>query len=223
MSKILELEGVSKSYIKGKIVTEAVKNVTYTLNKEESLSIIGPSGSGKTTLLNLIGGLDKPTSGKVIIDGHDITKLNDKKLSQFRNKTIGFVFQFFNLQDYLTATENVMTPLLFGGVKRSTAEAKALELLKKVGLEKRAKYYPHQLSGGEMQRVAIARAIVTQPALLLADEPSGNLDAETGEMVMNLIFDLVSTNRMTLVLVTHNLDLAKRCQRQISLRNGRIE
>ncbi len=220
MSKILELEGVSKSYIKGKIVTEAVKNVTYTLNKEESLSIIGPSGSGKTTLLNLIGGLDKPTSGKVIIDGHDITKLNDKKLSQFRNKTIGFVFQFFNLQDYLTATENVMTPLLFGGVKRSTAEAKALELLKKVGLEKRAKYYPHQLSGGEMQRVAIARSLSNNPKILLADEPTANLDRKSADSVLDLFEQIDKEHGVSIIVITHDPLVSKRFKNILHMEDG---
>ncbi len=220
MSKILELEGVSKSYVKGKIVTEAVKGVTYSLKQGESLSIIGPSGSGKTTLLNLIGGLDKPTKGKVIIDGHDITKLNDKKLSQFRNKTIGFVFQFFNLQDYLTATENVMTPLMFGGVKKSVAEAKALELLKKVGLEKRAKYYPHQLSGGEMQRVAIARSLSNNPKILLADEPTANLDRKSADSVLDLFEQIDKEHGVSIIVITHDPLVSKRFKNTLKMEDG---
>lgn len=220
MSKILELVGVSKSYIKGKIVTEAVKDVSYSLKQGESLSIIGPSGSGKTTLLNLIGGLDKPTKGKVVIDGHDITKLKDKKLSQFRNKTIGFVFQFFNLQDYLNATENIMVPLLFGGMKKSLAEAKAIELLKKVGLEKRAKYYPHQLSGGEMQRVAIARSLSNNPKILLADEPTANLDRKSADIVLDLFQEIDKEHGVSVIVITHDPLVSNRFKNTLHMEDG---
>jgi putative ABC transport system ATP-binding protein len=218
---ILSVNRLSKRYNQGQDIIVALDEISFNMNKGETLAIVGPSGSGKTTLLSLLAGLEEVSSGSIRISDHDIHQLSEENLTQFRSRYVGIIFQQFHLMPHLTALENVRLPLDIQSLTDS--DQIAIRALAAVGLDSRKNHFPRELSGGESQRVAIARAIVTQPALLLADEPSGNLDAETGEMVMNLIFDLVSTNRMTLVLVTHNLDLAKRCQRQISLRNGRIE
>lgn len=221
MKKILELENISKSYKRGSVVTPAVKNISYSLDEGESLSIIGPSGSGKSTLLNIIGGLDKPDKGKVLIDGKDITKLNDQKLSQFRNKTIGFIFQFFNLQDYLTAEENVMVPLLFSKTSIPDAKLKAAELLEKVGLKGRAKFYPQQLSGGEMQRVAVARSLANDPKILLADEPTANLDRKSANVVLEL-FEDISKNGVSVIVITHDPYVSARFKNILHISDGEI-
>jgi putative ABC transport system ATP-binding protein len=223
MKKILELLDVSKSYKRGNSITEAVKNITYSLNEGESLSIIGPSGSGKSTLLNIIGGLDKPTKGKVIIDGKDITKLNDRQLSKFRNKTIGFVFQFFNLQDYLTSEENVMIPLLFSGMKNSLAREKASDLLKKMGMEARANFYPKQLSGGEMQRVAVARSLANDPKILLADEPTANLDRNSTNMIMELFEEIAARHGVSVIVITHDPYVSARFKHVLHIGDGEIK
>ncbi|WKZ30440.1 MAG: ABC transporter ATP-binding protein [Candidatus Dojkabacteria bacterium] len=218
---ILELQKVSKDYKNGGHTTTAVKDITYHLPAGESLAVIGPSGSGKSTLLNLIGGLDVPTRGKVIINEQDISKLNDKALSQFRNKTIGFVFQFFNLQDYLHAYENVMIPMLFSGISHVQAKEKAHELLKSVGLEKRANYYPKQLSGGEMQRVAIARSLANDPKILLADEPTANLDKKSAEMILET-FDTISKRGVSLIVITHDNNVSKNFKNILHISNGEL-
>lgn len=221
MKKILEIKDVSKSYKRGNVSTTAISDISYSLEEGESLSIIGPSGSGKSTLLNIIGGLDKPDKGTVIIDGHDITKLNDLKLSNFRNKTIGFIFQFFNLQDYLTAQENVMVPLLFSKMKTSEAQAKALDLLKKVGLEARAKYFPQQLSGGEMQRVAVARSLANDPKIVLADEPTANLDRKSANVVLEL-FEEIAKNGVSVIVITHDPYVSARFKNILHISDGKI-
>ena len=221
MKKILELENISKSYKRGSVVTQAVKNISYTLDEGQSLSIIGPSGSGKSTLLNIIGGLDKPDKGKVLIDGKDITKLNDQKLSQFRTKTIGFIFQFFNLQDYLTAEENVMVPLLFSKISIPEAKSQASELLEKVGLKSRAKFYPQQLSGGEMQRVAVARSLANDPKILLADEPTANLDRKSANVVLEL-FENISANGVSVIVITHDPYVSARFKNILHISDGEI-
>jgi putative ABC transport system ATP-binding protein len=221
MEKILELIDVGKKYKNGSSHTVALQKINYTLPAGESLAIEGASGSGKSTLLNLIGGLDKPNDGKVIIDGKDITKLNDSKLSQFRNQTIGFVFQFFNLQDYLSATENVMIPLLINGVNSKEAKERAVELLKSVGLEKRANYFPKQMSGGEMQRVAVARSLANNPKILLADEPTANLDRASADKIMDL-FSEIKNKGITVIAVTHDSIVSQRFRNVIHIRDGKI-
>ena len=187
MSKIFELKGITKKYKNGSTQTTAVDDVSYSLDEGESLAIEGPSGSGKSTLLHILGALDKPTKGTVIISGKDITNFNDAKLSKFRNQTIGFVFQFFNLQDYLNVEENIMIPLLLNGSKPKIALKRAKELLESVGLSHRLGYFPKQLSGGEMQRVAIARSLANNPKILLADEPTANLDKESAKKFVKSI------------------------------------
>lgn len=221
MKNILELKDVTKEYKNGSTKTAALRDVTYTLEKGESLAIIGPSGSGKTTFLNMIGALDKPSKGTVIINGQDISKLNDSQLSKFRNQTIGFVFQFFNLQDYLKAYENVMIPMIFSGMKQSDAKAKALELLSKVGLSERVEYYPRQLSGGEMQRVAIARSLANDPKMLLADEPTANLDKASAEIVLDL-FDKIAAQGVSIIVITHDSNVSKRYKNVLHIADGKI-
>lgn len=197
---------------------EVLKHLNLQMEEGESLAILGQSGSGKSTLLTLLAGLDSPSSGSIILNGQDMQKLNEEQLSKFRAQNIGIIFQQFHLMSHLTALENVSLPLdLF---RDPQATAKAELALQQVGLSKRLTHFPHQLSGGECQRVAIARAMVVRPAILLADEPTGNLDNSTGAYVSDMIFDLVKEHGMTLLFVTHNETLAKRCSRQQRLLNG---
>ena len=199
---------------------DILRGISIDINAGERLSIVGPSGSGKTTLLMVLSGLQKPTSGNVIIGDHDITSMDEDALATFRRDNVGIVFQNFHLVPTMTAIENVATPLEFAGDK--DAFDKAENTLKAVGLGHRLTHYPGQLSGGEQQRAALARALVAGPRLLLADEPTGNLDGETGENVIKLLFDLSKEQGTTLVLVTHDTDLAKRCDRQIAIADGVI-
>jgi len=199
---------------------EVLKNLNLQMQEGESLAILGQSGSGKSTLLTLLAGLDSPTSGSLILNGQDMQKLSQEQLSKFRALNIGIIFQQFHLMSHLTALENVSLPLdLF---RDKEAGSKAKQALEQVGLGKRMTHFPHQLSGGECQRVAIARAMVVRPAILLADEPTGNLDNTTGAYVSDMIFDLVKEHGMTLLFVTHNELLAKRCAREQRLLNGRF-
>ena len=199
---------------------EVLKDLNLQMEAGETLAILGQSGSGTSTLLTLLAGLDSPTSGSIILNGQDMQKLSEEQLSKFRAQNIGIIFQQFHLMSHLTALENVSLPLdLF---KDKNAAAKANEALENVGLAKRKDHFPHQLSGGECQRVAIARAMVVRPAILLADEPTGNLDNTTGAYVTDMIFDLVNAHRMTLLFVTHNEQLAKRCGREQRLQTGRF-
>ena len=221
MQKIIELVNVTKKYKNGSQFTTALDNMNYSLNAGESLAIEGTSGSGKSTLLHLIGGLDKPTEGKVKINDKEVSRLNDSQLSKFRNDTIGFIFQFFNLQDYLNVTENVMVPMLFNGTKTNIARKKALELLEGVGLSKRATYFPRQLSGGEMQRVAVARSLGNDPKILLADEPTANLDRASADKVLDL-FDEITKKNVSVIVVTHDPQVSKRFKNVIHLRDGKI-
>lgn len=221
MNKIIDLQNVSKSYKKGGSLTHALIDINLSLKEHESMSIIGPSGSGKSTLLNIIGGLEKPDKGKAIIAGQDISKLSDRKLSEFRGRTIGFIFQFFNLQEYLDAQNNVMIPMLFSGVKRDEAAIKALELLEKVHLKKRAHHYPNQLSGGELQRVAIARSLANDPKLLLADEPTANLDRKSANVVLEL-FEEISANGVSIVVITHDPYVSSRFKNIVHISDGKI-
>jgi putative ABC transport system ATP-binding protein len=204
-----------------KILTKAITDITFDLNEGESLAVIGPSGSGKSTLLNMIGGLDKPTSGTVIINGKDITKLNDSALSHFRNQTIGFIFQFFNLQDYMHADENVMLPMLLAGIDMKAAREKASILLKKVGLADREKFFPRQLSGGEMQRVAVARSLANDPKILLADEPTANLDRKNANKVLDL-FEEIAANGISVIVITHDPYVSKRFKNVIHISDGNL-
>ena len=214
---ILSLENVSKSYRQGKREIDVLKHLTFKVNGPQSVAILGKSGSGKSTFLSLVAGLDRPQYGKIIIDNLDLVPLSEEELTHFRAKNIGIIFQQFHLMSTLTALENVMLPLEILQVANPVERAQ--EVLKKVGLEHRMKHFPNELSGGECQRVAIARALVTRPKLLLADEPSGNLDSETGEFVMNLLFELVQESQTTLLLVTHDKELSQKCHSVYTLKD----
>jgi len=218
----IQLIDVHKIYYGG-VPTPALRGVTLSIKKGELVSIVGPSGSGKSTLLNMIGALDKPTKGRVLIDGVDINRLGEDGLSRLRNRKIGFIFQAFNLIHRLTALQNVELPLYVRGIPRDVRRKKALEMLKQVGLEKLAFKRPYQLSGGEQQRVAIARALVTNPSIILADEPTGNLDSKSASMVMDVLEKINREGGKTVVIVTHNMEIANRTRRMIYLRDGKIE
>lgn len=217
---MLEVINLSKSYQTPQGLLTVLHTVNFSLAQGDSLAIVGPSGSGKTTLLGLCAGLDRPSTGSVKLNGKALESLSEDQRAQLRNQYVGFVFQNFQLIPTLTALENVMVPLELQGKKRVAATA--LQYLDKVGLASRQHHYPAQLSGGEQQRVAIARAFVNQPAILFADEPTGNLDEETGQKVENLLFELNQAERTTLVLVTHNLELAAKTHRIISIKGGHV-
>jgi putative ABC transport system ATP-binding protein len=220
MESILNLQQVSKTFKSGNRDLTVLDNVSFSVDKGATLSIVGPSGSGKTTLLGLCAGLDRSSSGNVILQNNNLENMNEDQLAAIRNKYIGFIFQNFQLMPTLTAIENVMVPLELRGEKK--VRPRAMELLEKVGIADRSHHYPAQLSGGEQQRVSIARAFSNKPSILFADEPTGNLDAETSEKIVNLIFDLNKEAGTTLVLVTHDADLAARTQRIIHLKGGKI-
>jgi len=217
-SYAVEAVSLSKSVVSNDTTIQILTNLNLAVPKGERLAIIGSSGSGKSTLLGLLAGLDTASSGKVLIDGDDIGQLDEDGRAAVRAKHMGFVFQSFQLLGSLTAFENVMLPLQLAG--RSDASAIAMSALESVGLVARSTHYPKQLSGGEQQRVAIARAFAAKPSILFADEPTGNLDAATGEAIIALLFDLNEKSGTTLVLVTHDMHLAKRCQRVLNLQNG---
>ena len=202
---------------------QVLRGVDVSLAAGEVVSIVGPSGAGKTTLLNVLSTLDRPDRGSVVVDGIEVAGLKDKALAQFRNAHIGFVFQFHQLLPEFNALENAMLPALVGGRSEAEAEAAAMARLEELGLTARAKHLPSQLSGGEQQRVAVARALVNDPPLLFADEPSGNLDSANADALHDLFFDLRDRHGLTIALVTHNEGLAERADRQIRLRDGRIE
>lgn len=222
MRKIIEIKKVTKTYKDGNSKIDALKNITFYINEGEDIAIVGPSGSGKTTLLQIIGGLDNPTSGEVWIDGKNLAKFNDNQISAFRNKTIGFVFQMMHLQDYLSALENVMIPMLIAGKDFTTSRKRAYELLGLVGLKDRIKHSPNKLSGGEMQRVAIARALANDPKILMADEPTGKLDKENADKIMFLLNDLSKEKNLSLIVITHDLQIAKNFKRNIKLSHGKL-
>ena len=219
---MIELTGVSKLF-EGKRTVTALDHVDLTIAKGEMVALVGPSGSGKSTLLNLIGGLDQPTKGTIAIDGAQLTGNSDDALTRVRRDKIGFVFQFFNLLPTLSALENVAIPLHLRGWSRSKANDRARELLTLVKLDKRFEHLPDELSGGERQRVAIARALAVYPPILLADEPTGNLDSATGIDILKLIHDVNSDLGATILVVTHDRGVAESCPRTISLRDGKIE
>lgn len=218
---IINVENVRKTYRMGDNIVKAVDGVTLNVFNGEYLIIMGPSGSGKTTLMHLMGCLDKPDSGEIYLAGKCVSKLNDRDLARVRNKMIGFVFQQFNLLPRLTALENVELPMIYAGIPRAIRHKRAKELLSMVGLKDRMEHKPTQLSGGQMQRVAIARALANQPQIILADEPTGNLDSKSGEEILKIFSDLHS-NGLTIIVVTHDPEVAANGERVIHMRDGRI-
>ncbi|MGA7670467.1 MAG: ABC transporter ATP-binding protein [Nitrolancea sp.] len=218
---LIQLESISKLYRMGEVDVKALDDLSLSIPGGEFVLLLGPSGCGKTTALNLIGGLDRPTSGKVLIRGEDISRYDDSELTRYRRDTIGFVFQFFNLIPTLTAAENVEFALSLK--HHGKLQAKARELLDLVGLSERANHFPAQLSGGQQQRVAIARALANEPPILLCDEPTGNLDSATGQQVLQVLHELNRKQSTTIVLVTHNSAIAPMADRVVHLQNGAIE
>jgi putative ABC transport system ATP-binding protein len=220
--KLISLKRITKTYQTGKIEVEALKGIDLDVSRGEFLAIIGPSGSGKSTLMNIIGCLDMPTSGKYYLDGQPVEDMNIHKLASIRNKKVGFIFQNFNLLTYATAYENVEMPLIFAGKPGRVRNEKIMECLSSVGLADRAEHKPTELSGGEMQRVAIARALANDPEIILADEPTGNLDSRSGGEIIDLFEKLNQAGR-SVVTITHDRNIASRCHRIIKLKDGLIE
>lgn len=222
MAPIIELEEIKKSYYLGKQELKVLKGISLEVFKKEYVALMGPSGSGKSTLMNILGCLDSPTSGRYILNGEDVSKMEDDGLADVRNKEIGFVFQQFNLLPRLTAAENVALPLIYNGTSKKIRTELALEMLDRVGLADRSHHKPNELSGGQNQRVAIARALVNTPSIILADEPTGNLDSKTSLEIMH-IFDKIQQEGNTVILVTHEEDIADHAHRIIRLKDGIIE
>ncbi len=220
---MIELKNVWKVYEKKGVEIVALRDINLEINEREHISVMAPSGAGKTTLLNVIGSLDFPTKGKVLFEGKDITQMNDNEISSFRRKYIGFVFQAYNLISDLTAWENVALPMYYDGIKNEAKrKERAMELLERVGLKERAEHYPSELSGGEEQRVAIARALVNHPKLILADEPTGNLDSKSSDEIMKLFEEIYEKENITLIVVTHERHIAERAEKIIHLLDGQI-
>ncbi len=222
MTAVIHLEDIHKKYYLGKNELPVLMGINLDIRKNEFVALMGPSGSGKSTLMNILGCLDSPTSGRYILSGHDVSKMEDGDLARVRNKEIGFVFQQFNLMPRLNALENVGIPLIYGGVSRKLRVERAMAMLEKVGLGDRYTHKPNELSGGQCQRVAIARALVNDPSLILADEPTGNLDSKTSVEIME-IFGQIHRSGNTVVLVTHEEDIARFAHRVVRLRDGSIE
>lgn len=219
---MLELKKITRIYKMGKVAVAALRGISFQINRGEFIAIIGPSGSGKSTLMHIIGCLDHPTEGSFIMEGEDISKLNDNKLAEIRNKRIGFVFQQFNLLSRTNILHNVEVPLIYARVRAKERKKLAIQALGDLGLGDRLNHRPNEISGGEMQRVAIARALVNNPLIILADEPTGNLDTKTGAEIMK-IFDRLNQQGHTIIMVTHELEIAKHARRTIHLRDGLIE
>ena len=222
MNSVIHLNKIRKSYFMGKMELEVLKGIALDINRNEYVALMGPSGSGKSTLMNIIGCLDTPTSGTYILNGHDISQTIDNRLAEIRNKEIGFVFQQFNLLPRLTALDNVALPLVYAGMGKRLRTEKAKHVMDLVNLTDRSHHKPNELSGGQCQRVAIARALVNDPSIILADEPTGNLDTKTSYEIME-IFNTIHSNGNTIVLVTHEEDIANHAHRIVRLRDGVIE
>ena len=220
--KIIETQNIAKRYVMGSEVIEALKSVTISVNKGEYVAFMGPSGSGKSTLMNIVGCLDTPTSGKYVLNNKDVSDMTENELAEVRNKEIGFVFQTFNLLPRQSSLENVALPLIYAGLSKAARTEKAMLALKNVGLDNRGSHKPNELSGGQRQRVAIARALVNDPSILLADEPTGNLDSKTSHEIMDL-FDQLHSKGNTIVMVTHEEDIARYAHRIVRLRDGLVE
>lgn len=219
---IINIEKLVRNFRLGNQEIKVLKEISFSIQKNEYVALMGPSGSGKSTLMNLLGCLDTPTSGKYVLNNQDVSQLSDDELAQIRNKEIGFVFQTFNLLPRATALDNVALPLIYAGLSKSKREERALEVLTEVGLSDRVKHQPNELSGGQRQRVAVARALVNSPSIILADEPTGNLDSTTSHEIMGL-FDTIHKAGNTIILVTHEEDIAQHAHRIIRLRDGNIE
>ena len=219
--KLIEIKNITKEYSVGEIKIKALDNVSLQISKGEFVAITGQSGSGKSTLMNILGCLDKPESGTYILNGQDVFRANEKKLSEIRNREIGFIFQSFNLINSLSAAENIELPLIYRGIKKNERRILAQNALSMVGLENRANHLPTQLSGGQQQRVAIARAIALSPPLILADEPTGNLDAASGKEIMSILLSLNKSGK-TIVIITHDNSIASAVPRRIKISNGQI-
>lgn len=222
MSEIIKTSEIARKYVMGAETIHALKTISISIEKGEYVAFMGPSGSGKSTLMNIIGCLDTPSAGTYILNNHDVSDLDENELAEIRNKEIGFVFQTFNLLPRSTALENVALPLVYAGMGKSDREERALDVLKGVGLEERALHKPNELSGGQRQRVAIARALVNNPSIILADEPTGNLDTKTSYDIMEL-FEELHAQGNTIIMVTHEEDIAQYAHRIIRLRDGVIE
>jgi putative ABC transport system ATP-binding protein len=222
MTHVIEARDLVKTYVMGEVEVQALRGVSFTIERGEVIAIMGPSGSGKSTLMNTLGCLDRPTSGEYILDGESVASLNDDQLADIRNRKVGFVFQSFNLLSRQTAITNVELPLRYSG-KLDGRRDRAIEALKAVGLEDRMTHRPYELSGGQQQRVAIARAIVNQPAIIMADEPTGNLDSKVGQEIMNLLLNLNKESGTTLIIVTHDPTIAAQTRRVIRLRDGFLD
>ena len=220
---VLKCDNVSKSYKDGQLNVNVLNQLRLEVLEGQSVSIIGSSGSGKSTLMHILGGLDKPTSGSVVLMGQDLSQLGQKQLGLLRNQYLGFVYQFHHLLPEFSALENVMMPLLIGKMKKAEAEQRAVEMLEKAGLKKRIQHRPSELSGGERQRAAIARALVTRPKCLLADEPTGNLDRKNAQNVLDMMLDLKSELNTSLIVVTHDDELAVHFERVMLMHDGRLE
>ncbi|MFI5150347.1 MAG: ABC transporter ATP-binding protein [Bacteroidia bacterium] len=222
MSSIISLSQIARNYVIGSETIHALRSISLEINKNEYVALMGPSGSGKSTLMNVLGCLDTPSQGEYILNGHSVANMSDNELARIRNKEIGFVFQTFNLLPRSTALDNVILPLVYAGIKKTDREKRGKEVMDQVGLGNRMDHKPNELSGGQRQRVAIARALVNHPAIILADEPTGNLDSKTSVEIMGL-FEEIHRKGNTIILVTHEEDIAKYAHRIVRLKDGLIE
>jgi putative ABC transport system ATP-binding protein len=220
--KVLEVINVTRRYGNEISGTFALHGTSFSVSMGEFVAIVGPSGSGKSTLLNIIGALDRPTSGKVLISGADLSRMDNRELAKLRNERIGFVFQSFNLIPRMTAAQNIALPMVINGLSRSERRARAVRLLEEFGIGSKAENKPGELSGGEQQRVAVARALANDPSIILADEPTGNLDSKNSELMMGIFERLHSDSKKTIVMITHNMELAKRAEKIIAIKDGRV-